>query len=313
MASIYLRGKTYWVLYYEHGKKVQKSLKTKDKKIARFKKNEIENRLDLGESPLPNLSAPIKNVLDEYLSYCEKRVNKTTLKDYRLYLKEYVRHSKVLKLSQISQTNVSKYLDSKKISNNTANHIITYIKSFVNFGVERNYISQSPIENLKKFKVEKKPPRFLSKSEIKEILEESGELRPIVCTAIYTGMRKSELFRLRWEDVDIKKGTITVVKSKSNKFRVIPIHTKLKPVFKNKSSGLCFDTFNIRRSFDKLCKGKNIGWHTFRHTFASHLVMNGVDIATVSKLLGHASISTTQIYSHLSDSHIKESIKKLEF
>ena len=69
----------------------------------------------------------------------------------------------------------------------------------------------------------------------------------------------------------------------------------------------------VFRRIRKLAELPDIGWHTFRHTFASHLVMSGVDLNTVRELLGHADIATTMIYSHLSQDHINQSIKKLNF
>jgi site-specific recombinase XerD len=98
---------------------------------------------------------------------------------------------------------------------------------------------------------------------------------------------------------------------------VIPLHRDLKKILNLiRSSGKCFNYQNKRRIFKRIRKKINlseIGWHSFRHTFASHLIMSGVDIVTVSKLLGHSSINTTMIYSHLTEGHVKEAIQKIRF
>ena len=98
------------------------------------------------------------------------------------------------------------------------------------------------------------------------------------------------------------------------------MHKDLKKILLSSKNGSenCFDVTNWRRILKRILQeakldGQGVAWHTFRHTFASHLVMNGTPLATVSELLGHSSISTTMIYSHLSADHVKDAIRKLEF
>jgi integrase len=180
------------------------------------------------------------------------------------------------------------------------------------------YISANPIA-IKKPRSNKLPPRFLTAEETSEVLKhaEGETLFPMIATALYTGMRLGELKRMKIEDVDFKRKTITIPVSKSKKFRVVPLHKTLEPILRQPDA-LPFNLANRRRVFDRVMrlsglKGQKIGWHTFRHTMASTLIIHGVDIATVSKLLGHQSISTTQIYLHLSPDHLKDSIAKLRF
>jgi len=200
------------------------------------------------------------------------------------------------------------------------------LKTFLNFAVRRRYIFENPIRGIKHYRLPHNPPRFLTDDEVKRILKAAAksDLGPLVATAIYTGMRKSELFNLEWTDLDFPVGTITVrnkegFTTKSKRFRIIPIHPALKWILwpLRAKEGLCFDATNNRRVFRRIVRKSkiqgDIGLHTLRHTFASHLIMNGVDIVTVSKLLGHSSISTTMIYSHLTGDHIKTAVEKLRF
>src|SRR6185503_18942275 len=84
MASIYLRGRIWWICYRENGRKFDQSLKTKDKTVARFKKNELENRLSLGDSPLQALPKPIKELVKEYEQHClTHNTPKTVAEDIR--------------------------------------------------------------------------------------------------------------------------------------------------------------------------------------------------------------------------------------
>ena len=318
MAHRYKRGKTWWVEYYLNGKQVHKSLKTKDDAVARYLTNEIENDILRGENPLPKENITVSQVYEEYQSYLKNRIAESTIATYRSFIVPFIKQLKSPYIGNIHESSVTNYISNKfktdKITPRTANHILKYVKTMLSFAKSRNYIKENPLEKVKLYRIEKSPPKFLDKSEIAKILTAAkGEtLCPMIATALYTGMRLGELKRLKKEDVDLKRGIITVMLSKSRKFRTIPIHKDLKDILS--IAALPFDTSNIRRVFKRIQRNAGvagIGWHTFRHTFASHLTMNGVDLVTVGKYLGHADISTTTIYSHLSQSHVNQAIDKL--
>lgn len=338
MASIFLRGRMFWILYYQDGEKITYSLKTRDKTVAKFKKNEIENKLTKGDNPIPDTSRTAQEIFKEYVEQSKHSKKHKTIRDDQTRVEMFFQWAEISRLKQINEINLKKYLDfrmesSNPINKNTANHIVTNIKTFLNFAVKRNYLAGNPLRSFPKFKMDSAPPKFLTKAEIKTILEVAKEehLYPAIATAIYTGMRLGELKRLNWEDIDFARNEIIVRISKSGKFRVIPLHADLKQSLgPYRAKGPCFEWHNTRRIFWRIVRAAGhyrkiviapkkwrytptIGWHTFRHTFASQLVMNGVDLVTVGKLLGHASITTTMIYSHLSNDHLKESIKSLRF
>lgn len=314
MATIYLRGKTYWINYRQNGHKIQKSLKTRDKIAAKFLKNRIENEVMAGKSPAPSARLSVKVLLGLYLEAIRSNVQPYTLSNYRAALEKYFEN--ISEIGQVTTESINAYINKLRdggLSISTANHFLTYLKAFLNWCVKNGKIDGNPAKAVKRLREQEKPPRYLSKAEISAVLAASkGEsLEPMLWTAMYTGMRYSELIRLTQADIDRAAGTITVPKSKSGKFRVIPIHKNLMNKIK-----LPFDLANKRRILQRIgrkAKVKNFGWHLLRHTFASQMIMAGVDIVTVSRLLGHASISTTQIYSHLSQEHIRESIKRLHF
>jgi integrase len=324
MAHRYQRGLTWWIQYYKNGERIQESLKTKDERIAKFKQNEIENRLAKGDSPLPDIEAQPLDVFEEYKNHCKNIKSEKTQYDDSIRIKKFLDWALVYSINDINEALVRKYLDSrinskeKKITFNTANHIITNLKTFLNWAVSRKYLSKNPIEAMPHYKFDRLPPKFLSKEEIKAILEAAkGEsLYPMIATAIYTGMRYGELKRMKPEDINFKQNIIIVPVSKSKKFRSIPIHDTLTPILKKKDS-VPFSLVNSRRIFKRIRKkaklSEEVGFQTFRHTFASHLVMSGVDLVTVKDLLGHSSIKTTMIYSHLFQEHVRKSVGKLKF
>ncbi|MCK4418022.1 MAG: site-specific integrase [Candidatus Latescibacteria bacterium] len=163
-----------------------------------------------------------------------------------------------------------------------------------------------------------KEPRYLTKEECRALLAQCPpHLYPIVLTALNTGMRKGELFNLMWEDVDFWKGIITVrnrkeFHTKNYENRTIPMNDLLWRtlrelpqnstslyVFENKS-GRSYD--DLKRSYHTAVKKAGLGharFHDLRHTFASHLVMAGVDLRTVQALMGHKTVQMTMRYSHL--------------
>lgn len=142
--------------------------------------------------------------------------------------------------------------------------------------------------------------RFLSKDEIGRLYAScQGELLAFVTFALNTGCRRGEMLALTWQDIDIQRGQIHIRDSKSGKGRVIPMNETVKNLIlslkKQPDSPNIFSSYH-REAFDAaLVKAKidDASLHSLRHTFASHLVMSGVDLVAVSRLLGHASIQMT--------------------
>ena len=168
--------------------------------------------------------------------------------------------------------------------------------------------------------------RFLSKEECRALLDTCKEhLNVIVTFAMNTGCRKGEILSLKWDNVDLKHGFIRLDKTKNGERRDIPINDDLKGtlqgitrrldipyVFFDSATGRPFQ--DVKRSFNTACRKAGITdfhFHDLRHTFASHLIMAGVDITTVSKLLGHKSLTMTLRYAHLAPNHLQNAVNML--
>jgi len=317
MASIFLRGKVYWILFYQDGKKISYSLKTGDKTYAKFKKNEIENRLTKGDAPFPSPNMLTAHLREEYLNHSKTNNNEHSLTSKRGNLKALFDVFPVGELKSFTVPNVTRALDKlileEKYSPITVNNIIKDLKAMLNYAVRMGYLPANPISSIKKLKIEQTPPRFLEVSEIKAILKSAKNeiLCPAIATAIYTGFRRGELKRLKWRDIDFSRKKIMVSRAKSKRFREIRLHPRLERILRplrDNPDDLCFDWSNSRRIFRRILKRAGltgIGWHTFRHTCLSWLIMSGEDLRTVQEWAGHADIKTTMIYSHLSKSHTK--------
>lgn len=324
MAYKYRRGKVWWIKYYVEGKEIRHSLKTQDKTVAQFKKNEIENELAKGDNPLPDVGMTAAQCVEEFRKFRAGRLDPKTIANDHYRIERFIHDERIAKLKQISQMSLKDHLDkrieSEKISNRTANHTIRAVKTFLNFCVRQKYIHGNAIKGMETYPIHEQEPRFLTVEEVRALLAaaKGQEVFPIVATAVYTGMRLGEILRLEWQDVDFEGGIISVRKSKSKKFRKIPIHRDLKRILWSlRGSGRCFKVpsyHSVEWRFSVVRKKLQIPFfrfHDLRHTFASMLIRRGVDILTVSKLLGHSSVVVTQIYAHLYEDHVQESIQKI--
>jgi integrase len=158
------------------------------------------------------------------------------------------------------------------------------------------------------------------------VSECAGHLKPIVITALNTGMCRGEILSLKWDNVDMKHGFILLDKTKNGELREIPINATLRAtlealprridgghVFVNPVTGGPYG--DIKTGFNRACKKagiKDFHFHDCRHTFASHLVMAGVDITTVKELLGHKTLTMTLRYAHLAPSHKVRAVDVLD-
>jgi integrase len=154
--------------------------------------------------------------------------------------------------------------------------------------------------------------RYLTYKEEEQLLPLCKKVRidDAFLIGLYTGMRRSEIMTLSQEDIKDGKIHIKAKYSKSKRGRIIPIHGKIAEIMKG---DLKF-RYRFDHKFSKIAKDlnlKDVTFHTLRHTFASRLVMKGVDIFSVSRLMGHENIKTTQRYAHLAPEYFEGTIDKL--
>ncbi|GAI42281.1 unnamed protein product, partial [marine sediment metagenome] len=165
---------------------------------------------------------------------------------------------------------------------------------------------QNPVRHVKMLSEKNRRLRYLKEDEIERLIANCPDyLRPIVVIALNTGMRKGEILNLKWEDVDLGTRIIYVVNTKTNEKREIPVNTVLYAMLvdlRTKSGAYVFPNdagepyVDIRKGFRTAIKKshiRNFRFHDLRHTFASQLVMKGVDLKTIQELLGHKSIEMT--------------------
>jgi len=239
-------------------------------------------------------------------------------------------------LEEINNLDIEKYKAEKTktgLANKTINNQLTVLSKCLRIAEEWGVLDRMP--KIKKLKVQPQKFDFLTEEECRLLLDNSeGYLREMIFFAIKTGLRFGELIAIDWNDINFKESLLTVRRSivlgemgstKSNKIRYIPLTDDICQMLiqRFKKSGYVFSDklgnpfkqHHCCEGLYSLCKRvglRKIGWHTFRHTFASHLIQNGVSIKAVQELLGHSDIVTTMRYSHLGPSTLREAIKTLE-
>jgi len=230
------------------------------------------------------------------------------------------------------------HLNEKQYSKATTARKLATLRSFYKFLVKRSQISSNPAAAVRTPKLEKKLPRFLEYDQVKKLLETppmdnwlGARDRAILETLYSTGMRVSELVALNMDDIDFL-GEVVHIRGKGKKERIAPISSSTLQIiqhyieFRNKRAqnnanfdtkvlfvnkhGRRLSTRSVRRKMDKYLKMSGldtaISPHTLRHSFATHMLNNGADLRSVQELLGHQSLSTTQIYTHLTTRKLKE-------
>ncbi len=212
----------------------------------------------------------------------------------------------------------------------TVNRILATLKHAFSKAVEWNMVEEEVLKRIRRAKLleeNNRRLRYLSKEECQELINNCDQhLKPIVITALNTGMRKGEILSLRWDNVDLKHGFILLDKTKNGERREIPINNTLRRTLLSITRRLdvpyvFYDTVtgnpyqDVKRSFNSACrkaKIKDFRFHDLRHCFASHLVMSGIDLTTVKELLGHKTLTMTLRYSHLAPSHKVNAVKVLD-
>jgi len=230
------------------------------------------------------------------------------------------------------------FLSERNYTKSTAARKLATLRSFYKFLVKRNVIGSNPVSTLKTPKQDKKLPKFLEYEQVQRLLNTppsdswlGARDRAILEVLYSTGMRVSELVGLNLEDVDFL-GEVIHIRGKGKKERICPIGSSAlqsiqhyiefrnrrmmndsgfdsKVLFANKH-GKRLSTRSVRRKMDKYLReaglDPTISPHTLRHSFATHMLNNGADLRSVQELLGHQSLSTTQIYTHVTTSRMKE-------
>lgn len=286
----------------------------------------------------------INNILMDYLHYLkvERGLSENTINSYGIDLKlflEYLRENEIPSFKQVNKEVIVNYMQSEK-NNNKANSSIlrsvSSLRKFFQYLAQEKIIEKDPMLLIDTPKKKQHLPQVLTKEEVEKLLRSpnTGQVlglrdRAMLELMYATGLRISEIINLKLEDLHLTMGTLQTL-GKGHKERIVPVGDEAikwvnryleeaRPkLLKQKSSNYLFLNFhgnnltrqgvwkNLKAEVRKAGIQKNITPHTLRHSFATHILENGADLRIVQELLGHADISTTQIYTHLSNKQLAD-------
>lgn len=290
----------------------------------------------------------MESYVNEFINYLavERGLAKNTLESYGRDLRQYysyLNNDRIDAVNQASRATILAYLEqlqSKGRAVSTISRNLAAIKSYYQFLVRERYLEKDPAANLESPKLEKKLPKILTIGEVEELLKQPNSFLPTgmrdkaMLELLYaTGIRVSELISLNVSDVNLEMGYIKCY-GKGSKERIVPlgsIAAKCVQEYVTRGRGKLVRTYDepalfvnhhgnrlTRQGFWKIIKKyaheatitKEITPHTLRHSFATHLLENGADLRSVQEMLGHADISTTQIYTQVTKNRLKEVYEK---
>lgn len=241
--------------------------------------------------------------------------------------------------SQVKSTDIVNYMNKLKIDDYSIETILrrlSGISAYFDFLIKERLAEKNPVSFVSKPRGWDKLPKFLNFDEVDKLLSVFNANDPIeyrnkvLIEFFYsTGCRVSEVLNIKISDVDSKRGFVRVV-GKGNKERIVPLYNKLVEILpayynirhiyfvKGKDTGYLFLNRNGNKLSRMMCFNiirdackragirKKISPHTIRHSFATHLLTNGADLRTIQILLGHSNISTTEIYTHVTDNKMRD-------
>ncbi len=318
--GLFKKNDKWWVDYYVDGERIRKP-------VSKNKREAEKALLALRAEELNKKTEPEDHQKVKFSNFAMFYLEKVSVPTKRSYgtdislMKNLITFLGDLDLHEISTFHFEQYRNirlnqksknqNKLVSKTTVNREGALLRSVLNKAVEWKILDSNPLSKLPMFKEEPKE-RILTENEIQRLLALAGiPLKYIILVALNTGMRKGEILKLKWSQVNVEKGFITVQKTKSKKLRRIPLNNATKKllaklqsdknnrdyVFENPKTGKPYT--DIKKSWYTLLKRatiKDSRFHDLRHCFATYALLNGGDLISLKETLGHSDIQTTSRY-----------------
>ena len=320
--AVYKRGNNYCIDFYFQGRRIQRVVGS-DKKLAEMALKKKQVDIARGEFLDVRRKEKIKfeEFSDTFINIWSKP-NKRSWKCDISNLKALSPFFKGKYLYEITTEKIEEFKAerSKTVAPATVNRELATLGTMLNKAVAWGKLEKSPAQNVKFLREPKGRLRYLEIAEIQRlIINCSDKLRPIVILALNTGMRRGEILGLKWKDnIDFQREIIRITDTKNGEVKTLPMNATVKQtlmkISRNPNSPFVFcgkdgqPYHDIRKSFFTALKEADImdfRFHDLRHTYASQLVMSGIDINTTRELLGHKDLRMTLRYAHLSPDHKK--------
>jgi len=332
--GIYKRGNVHWIRYAGlDGRTVYESSGSDKFRVAETLL--IQRRQTIKEGKQPEIKKianhTFKELAEKYLSWITGRQLSAKVKGYIIgQLLTTFGSLPLRRFSTVIVEQLQTDLMNRGLKNSSCNKVLTILKHMFTKAVEWDMVESETLKRVRKVKLlrdDSKRLRYLSIEECQTLINSCDpHLKPVVITALNTGMRKGEILNLKWDNIDLRHGFILLDITKNGERREIPINDTLRQSLQAITRRLDIPhTFydhvtgnryqDVKRSFKTALRKAGIRdfhFHDLRHTFASHLIMAGIDITTVKELLGHKTLTMTLRYSHLAPAHKVKAVDILD-
>lgn len=324
-------GSPHYYLYVpQDGRRWPKELSTGTTSLAEAKKiaTQVEAKLTKKELGIP-LGGSFAKFVADYLKF--SKLNKalaTYVADRGILASLSTFLKSDLSIDKISARTIEDYkrhLRESDYRTASVNKHLRHLKTIFQEAVRWGLLAKNPVKEVRKLRETDTVVRFLTREEITQVLDTilDRAFQALVKFYLLTGVRRNEALFLDWQDLKpdyIQIRNKDTFETKTRKVRKIPISVRLKAVLatldRSQPRPFPYKPSFVSHKFAKYAKPaglKDVDVHCLRHTFASHLVMAGVDLVTVKELLGHTSIQTTMIYAHLIPAHVAAAVEKLDY
>ena len=281
--------------------------------------------------------------IEMFINYLlfEKKYSENTVKSYNRDLIKFKEYFKNKNASNITKKDIQKYIDhlNKNLEPRSISRNISTLKSFYKYLKINKIVDQNPMDTINNPKTKKTLPKVLSEEEVNKLLDidlnnDFDYRNKAMLELMYSsGLRVSELINLKVNDIDLNNESVRIY-GKGSKERIIPLNeytvealnqyitNHRRELFKHGENNYLFLNNHgnpmTRQGFFKILKkiaqGKNIKTefspHTLRHSFATHLLKYGADLRSIQELLGHSDISSTQIYTHVTNEKLQKNYEE---
>jgi integrase len=347
------RGRPVWAIKYKgldgrwHRERTDATTKEQAARVLAQRLGELSEAKLRGAASTAGLE-PItleEFVTKEYLPHCQATHTSETYHSDKSLAALLLRQFGKMLLRGITAGDVQRYLDRcvlEVVGKNeegeeirrrpaTINRRRMFLSGVFSEAIRRGYLDRNPARGIPNLPEHNDRLRWLTKNEEERILGYSPDyLKPILLTALKTGMRKGELLRLKWADLDFDQRILRVAHTKNHKVRYIPMNRSLVEllgaispfvgprgqspyVFTNAETGGRYK--DLSRVTEKICRKAgldDVTFHTLRHTFASRQAQAGIPLNTIRELLGHGDMKVTMRYAHLAPNNLREAVEALE-
>ncbi len=334
--GLYKQGTVWYYELYVDGRRIRKSTGVTNRRVAEdiYAKMKLEIREGRYFQKDQGNKKTFKDMAEKYMAEHSIRKASGSRRRDETSLRKMLPVFGDMLLSQITPAVINKYKQQRLnegISGASINRELSLAKHAFNIAIrEWEWVKDNPFARVSMEKLPQPRIRYLTHEEFDRLYQACNEtLKPIVLFSLQTGARQDNVLSLTWQQVDLHRGVITFEHTKNGERLVLPMNNTIKALFMelNKvrkircpyvfpnAAGTKIDASNLRKWFSEACKKaeiKDYHWHDIRHTAASWMVQNGVDLYIVQRILGHKTATMTQRYAHLAPDNLRAGLNALE-